>query len=299
MHIQMNQDEEMTFFCNSSSAESPLIESCTIIREPRRPFRCFTSSELQRAWRLPYAEGGVHLYDSDIWTSLLDRFDWHEFDETNVLCGTPEARRIMARGAVMSSVGAFTVSHCDAFSTVNHALCGEKIWLVGDHEEWTQAGFFCDTCMRGTRDVFRLERFLQLPSSRILVVSPHHTLFLPRRFVHRVYTTDTYLGVGMFYVFTGSVGTTLRQWISHPPRDYDVSFYRNLFSAIVANCHRNPKWAAEILSQMQWVLIPSNFIGRRLLQLLMKDLREIPTRPSTNCDADEKDRSESKNHTQF
>ena len=127
---------------------------------------------------------------------------------------------------VMSTQGAVTDSHSDDHSGSNHSFVGTKLWLLWD----TVEGFD-----HGLEDVehndvfgqaaFDMTSFLEMPSSRWILIGPSQTMFIPANLTHKVVTLSPYIGLGSFYAaLPGFIDLLIRwerlrpQWASKSSR---------------------------------------------------------------------------------
>lgn len=119
---------------------------------------------------------------------------------------------------VIASPGNVTDSHSDDPDGTNHCFFGKKLWLAWDTFEGIEVGL--EDVER--QDIygqakFSMEKFLSLKSSRWFLVSTGETLFLPGGLTHKVFTLESYIGVGSFHVGLPSCLDSLTRWIFHGP----------------------------------------------------------------------------------
>lgn len=119
---------------------------------------------------------------------------------------------------VISSEGAVTDSHSDDHSGSNHCFTGAKIWLLWDTIEGLERGIE-DVERRDVigRAAFDLPTFLDLRSSRWILIGSGQTMFIPAHLSHKVVTLRRYLGLGSFHAGLPGFFDLLMRWRRLPP----------------------------------------------------------------------------------
>lgn len=119
---------------------------------------------------------------------------------------------------VVSSTGAFTDSHSDDHGGSNHCFTGEKLWLMWNTVEGLERGLEdVERCDVVAQAKFDIQEFLQMKSSRWLLIEPGQTMFIPVNMTHKVITLENYLGLGSFHAAFPSFLDSLLHWAKFPP----------------------------------------------------------------------------------
>ena len=155
-------------------------------------------------------------------------------------------------------MGAITPTHCDYMDSYNRCFAGAKLWLIALHHEVDMASLaWCTTCAKSNenpRDRFDVCHFMSLPSARMVIVNEDTMLFLPRQYVHLVYTFRPYVGAGLFHLSMNQVGSVFRDWLFHPPkhcRPNDTIFWHAMCKAVLFRCKQSSplgrKWPPKFI----------------------------------------------------
>lgn len=185
---------------------------------PSATTKYITGRQLMDRWESE--RGIVHVTDLHIRNSKVETIvDPHILSWFNLLvdCSEDTSRQEMMT-MVVSSAGSLSDSHSDAPDGSNYCFEGRKIWLMWDTFEGFKYGMQdCSREIVESKCSFDMRRFLNMKSSRWLIVSPGQTLFLPGDYTHKVVTLEKYLGIGSFYVNPHNCLRTLSRWLLHRP----------------------------------------------------------------------------------
>jgi hypothetical protein len=138
--------------------------------------------------------------------------------------GTEQCFLLQRFGPVISTSGAVTPFHYDDVAAINIAGWGRKIWFMAHIEEAEECGLNHD-------DKLDLSQFLSLRSSRWCVVEKGQLLISSPMYLHRVYTSDNYIGLGAFWLPLSTLVPTILQMCVCGAISVDISEIEMILNA--------------------------------------------------------------------